>query len=92
MIRLISGAALLVAVFAALWFLPPIALLAIAVLVALLAFREYLRIAERAGVFISAPAGALAVALTCVAVGMPGLPVEAARRCRPRSDFPRSCW
>lgn len=78
MTRLISGAALIVAVFAALWFLPPIALLAIAVLVALLAFREYLQIAARAGVFVSAPAGGLAVALTCIAVGMPGLPVEAA--------------
>jgi phosphatidate cytidylyltransferase len=76
--RLISGAALIVAVFAALWYLPPIALLAIAVLVALLAFREYVQIAGRAGVFVSAPAGALAVALTCIAVGMPGLPVEAA--------------
>ncbi len=78
MTRLISGATLLVAVFAALWFLPPVAVLAIAVLVALLAFREYLQIAERAGVLVSAPAGAVAVALTCVAVGMPGLPVEAA--------------
>ena len=78
MTRLISGAALIVAVFAALWFLPPIALLAVAVIVALLAFREYAQIARRAGVVVSGPAGALAVALTCIAVGMPGLPVEAA--------------
>jgi phosphatidate cytidylyltransferase len=76
--RLISGAALIVAVFAAVWYLPPIALLAIAVLVSLLAFREYAQMAGRAGVFVPAPAGALAVALTCIAVGMPGLPVEAA--------------
>ena len=78
MTRLISGVALLVAVIGALWFLPPVALLAIAVLVALLAFREYQQIAERTGIFVSTPAGALAVALTCVAAGMPGLPVEAA--------------
>ena len=52
-------------------------LLGIAVLVALLAFREYLDIASRAGVHVSRPAGATAVALACVAVGMPGLPVEA---------------
>ena len=78
MTRVISGALLLVAVIGALWFLPPIFLLGIAVLVALLAFREYAGIASRAGAHVSVPAGAMAVALTCVAVGMPGLPVEAA--------------
>lgn len=78
MTRLISGALLLVAVVAALWFLPPPGVLAIAVVVALLAFREYIEIASRAGVRVSRPAGAIAVALACVAVGMPGLPVEAA--------------
>jgi len=77
-LRLISGALLLVAVIAALWFLPPIYLVGIALLVALLAFREYLDIAARAGVHISRPAGAAAVALACVAVGIPGMPVEAA--------------
>jgi phosphatidate cytidylyltransferase len=77
-VRLISGALLLGAVLAALWWLPPIFLLGIAVVVALLAFREYLDIATRAGVHVSRPAGATAVALACVAVGMPGLPVEAA--------------
>jgi len=76
--RLISGAVLLIAVIAALWFLPPIYLLGIAVLVALLAFREYLDIAARAGAQVSRPAGAVAVALACVAVGMPGLPVDVA--------------
>jgi phosphatidate cytidylyltransferase len=78
MARLISGAVLLIAVIAALWFLPPIYLLGIAVLVALLAFREYLDIAARAGAQVSRPAGAVAVALVCVAVGMPGLPVDVA--------------
>jgi phosphatidate cytidylyltransferase len=78
MARLISGAVLLIAVIAALWFLPPIYLLAIAVLVALLAFREYLDIAARAGAQVSRPAGAVAVALVCVSVGMPGLPVDVA--------------
>jgi phosphatidate cytidylyltransferase len=76
--RVISGAALLVAVIAALWFLPPPVLLGIAVVVSLLAFREYAGIAARAGSDISRPAGAAGVALACVAVGMPGLPVEAA--------------
>jgi phosphatidate cytidylyltransferase len=76
--RLISGALLLVAVIAALWWLSPVYLVGIALLVALLAFREYLDIAARAGVNISRPAGAAAVALVCVAVGIPGMPVEAA--------------
>ena len=78
MTRVISGALLLVLVVTALWFLPPVFLLGIAVLVSLLAFREYVGIAERAGAFISRPAGAMAVAVACIAVGMPGLPVEAA--------------
>jgi phosphatidate cytidylyltransferase len=69
---------LLVAVIAALWLLAPIYLVGIALVVALLAFREYVDIAARAGVNISRPAGAAAVALACVAVGIPGMPVEAA--------------
>jgi phosphatidate cytidylyltransferase len=78
MIRFISGAVLLLGVVAALWFLQPIFLVGIAVLVALLAFREYVDIAARAGVHVSRPAGGIAVALACVAVGIPGMPVEAA--------------
>jgi phosphatidate cytidylyltransferase len=76
--RVISGGLLLVAVIAALWLLQPIFLVGIAVLVALFAFREYVEIAARAGVHISKPAGAAAVALACVAVAVPGMPVEAA--------------
>ncbi len=76
--RVISGALLLAGVIAALWFLQPIFLLAIAVVVALLAFREYATIAARAGAHVSRPAGSIAVALVCVAVGIPGMPVEAA--------------
>lgn len=76
--RVVSGALLLVAAIAALWFLPPPFLLGIAVVIALLAFREYVEIAARAGVAVSWPAGGTAVALVCVSVGMPGLPVEAA--------------
>jgi phosphatidate cytidylyltransferase len=67
---------LLVGVLAALWYLPPIYLLAIAVLVALLAFREYADIAELAGAPISRPAVGMATALACVAVAIPGLPVD----------------
>jgi phosphatidate cytidylyltransferase len=76
--RLTSGAVLLIAVIAALWWLPPIYVLGIAVLVALLAFREYLGIAARAGAHVSRPAGAIAVALVCIAVGIPGMPIDVA--------------
>jgi len=76
--RVISGALLLVAVVACLWLLPPIFLLGIALVVALLAFREYVDIAARAGVTVSRPAAGMATALLCVAFGVPGLPVEAA--------------
>jgi phosphatidate cytidylyltransferase len=78
MTRVISGALLLAAVIAVIWLLPPVAVLGVAILVSLLAFREYIEIAQRAGARVSRPAGAGAVALACVAVGMPGLPVEAA--------------
>jgi phosphatidate cytidylyltransferase len=76
--RIISGSLLLVGVIAALWFLAPIYLVGIALIVALLAFREYVEIAARAGAHVSKPAGAIGVALACVAVGIPGMPVEAA--------------
>ena len=76
--RVISGAVLLVGVIGALWFLAPIYLVGVALIVALLAFREYLDIAARAGVLVSKPAGAAAVALACVAVAIPGMPIEAA--------------
>jgi phosphatidate cytidylyltransferase len=76
--RLISGAVMLAAVLAALWFLAPIYLLGIALAVALLAFREYVDIVARTGVKVSRPAGGMATALACIATGIPGLPVEAA--------------
>ena len=71
MTRVISGAVLLVGVLAALWFLPPMYLLGLAVVVALLAFREYVDIAARAGASVSKPAAGVATALVCVAVGAP---------------------
>jgi phosphatidate cytidylyltransferase len=76
--RVISGAVLLALVLIALWSLPPIFVLGVAMLVALLAFREYVDLAARAGIRVSRPAGGIATALACLAVGMPGLPVEAA--------------
>jgi phosphatidate cytidylyltransferase len=78
MTRVFSGAVLLAGVLAALWFLPPLYLVGIAVIVALLAFREYADIAARAGATVSRPAAGMATALSCVAAGVPGLPVEVA--------------
>jgi phosphatidate cytidylyltransferase len=76
--RVISGALLLAAVIGVVWLLPPIYVLGAALLVAALAFREYVELAARAGVNVSLPAGGLGTVLVCVAVGMPGLPIEAA--------------
>ena len=76
--RVLSGAALIVGVAAALWWLAPIYLLGVALVVVLLAFREYADLAARAGVSVSRPAAGMASALACVAVAIPGLPVEAA--------------
>jgi phosphatidate cytidylyltransferase len=78
MLRVISGAVMLAFVLAALWFLAPIYLLGLALVVALLAFREYVDIGARAGVHVSRPAGGMATALACIVTGIPGLPVEAA--------------
>jgi phosphatidate cytidylyltransferase len=78
MTRVLSGAVLLLGVIAVIWFLQPIFLLGIAVLVALLAFREYLDIAARAGAHVSRPAGAIAVTIVCVAVAIPGMPLDVA--------------
>lgn len=78
MSRVISGAVLLVGVVAALWFLPSVYLLGVALIVALLAFREYADLAERSGARVSRPAAGMATALVVVAVGAPGLPIEAA--------------
>jgi phosphatidate cytidylyltransferase len=69
---------LLLGVLAALWYLPPLYLLGVAAAVALLAFREYADIAERAGATVSRPAAGMATVLTCVIVGIPGLPIEVA--------------
>ena len=76
--RVLSGAALIVGVVAALWLLAPIYVLGVALAVVLLAFREYADLAARAGVSISRPATGMASALACVAVAIPGLPVEVA--------------
>jgi phosphatidate cytidylyltransferase len=76
--RVLSGAALIAGVGTALWLLQPIYLLGVAVVIVLLAFREYAGLAANAGVSISRPAAGMASALACVAVGIPGLPVEIA--------------
>jgi phosphatidate cytidylyltransferase len=78
MARILSGGVLLAGAIGALWFLEPIFLLCIAVLVALLAFREYADMAARAGTQVSRPAGGVAVALVCIAVAIPGMPLDAA--------------
>ena len=76
MLRVSSGVILGAAIAAAVWFLGPAPLLAIAEVVLLLAFLEYTALAERLGVRVAkVPAGAAAM-LACAAMVFPGAPVE----------------
>jgi phosphatidate cytidylyltransferase len=75
MVRILSGLVLIPVFFGCIWFLPPLALLAVAEAVLVLAFVEYARLAEALGAQVpraASMAGALAV---CAALGL-GLPLE----------------
>ena len=75
MVRILSAAVLIPVFFGGIWFLPSYLLLALAVVVLLLAFVEYVRLAEALGARVPrAASGAAAVAM-CAAVGL-GLPLE----------------
>jgi phosphatidate cytidylyltransferase len=75
MVRILSGLVLIPVFFSCIWFLPPLALLAVAEAVLVLAFIEYARLAAALGARIpraASMAGAMAV---CAALGI-GLPLE----------------
>jgi phosphatidate cytidylyltransferase len=75
MVRILSGLVLIPVFFSCIWFLPPLALLAVAEAVLVLAFVEYARLAAALGAFVpraASMAGAMAV---CAALGL-GLPLE----------------
>lgn len=74
--RVLSGAVLGAAIGAAVWFLGPMALLAITEAILLLAFLEYAALAERLNVRVPKIATGTAVMLTCAAMASPGAPVH----------------
>ena len=63
MTRVLSALVLLVAVIGAIWFLPPVATLVLALIAAVLAFSEYRTIARALGVSVPAAIGGTAVVL-----------------------------
>ena len=68
MTRVLSALVLLPVVIGTIWFLPPVGTLVLALVAAVLAFREYGTIAAALGASVSGGIGAVAVALTCFAV------------------------
>jgi phosphatidate cytidylyltransferase len=74
--RVISAVALLVVVISVIWFLPPVATLALAGLVAVLAFAEYATLASALGAHVPRVVTSVAIVATVVAVGVGDLPVE----------------
>lgn len=68
MTRVLSAVVLLPVVIGTIWFLPSVATLVLALVAAVLAFREYRTIAAALGTSVSAGIGGVAVALACYAV------------------------
>jgi phosphatidate cytidylyltransferase len=74
--RVLSALVLLPIVFGVVWFLPPIGTLALATVAAVLAFVEYVGIAEALGARVPRLIGAVAVVGTCVVVGGATVPLD----------------
>jgi phosphatidate cytidylyltransferase len=76
MARVLSALVLLPVVVGTVWFLPPIATVALAAIAGVLAFLEYAAIAEALGARIPRTVMAVAVAAACIAVAISVPPVE----------------
>ncbi len=76
MIRLLSALVLIPIVVAAIWLLPPLALLAVVQIVLWLAFFEYVRLADALHVQMPAVLAGCAAAAICVVVALPGAALE----------------
>ncbi len=76
MTRVLSALVLLPLVLGAVWFLPPIATLALALLAAALAFGEYASIASALGAHVPRIVSGAAVLAACGAVGSGRVPVD----------------
>jgi phosphatidate cytidylyltransferase len=72
MVRILSALVLIPAVVGAIWFLPPLGLLAVAEAVLWLAFFEYTRLAAAIGVRVPVVVPGFAAAGVCAAVAWPG--------------------
>jgi len=77
MLRILSAAVLIPLVVGAIWFLPPLGLLAVAEVVLWLAFFEYARLVDGLGVRIPRAVAGCAAAATCIAVARPGSSTDA---------------
>jgi phosphatidate cytidylyltransferase len=76
MTRVLSAAVLLSTLIGAIWFLPPVVTLALALLVAALAFVEYVAIAAALGAHVPRAVAGAAVLAACAAVGGMYVPAE----------------
>src|SRR5919204_1829974 len=76
MVRVLSGAVLVVLAVGAIVILPPLALLVIAEGVLLLAFAEYADLAARVGAPLPIAVAAAGACSTCAAFAWPGTPIE----------------
>lgn len=75
MLRILSGAVLILVFFSCIWFLPPVFLLVVATAVLVAAFVEYAALAGALGADLPRVPSAAAAVATCAAVGL-GLPLE----------------
>jgi phosphatidate cytidylyltransferase len=75
-VRVLSGVVLLLIVVGAVWLLPPIATLALALLAAALAFAEYAALAAALGAHIPRAVSGAAVLAACAAVGGGYVPAD----------------
>lgn len=76
MTRVVSALLLIPLVLGVVWFLPPVATLALAVTASVLAFVEYAAIAAALGAHVPRLVTGAAVACTCAAVGSGALPLD----------------
>ena len=77
MLRILSALVLIPLVIGAIWFLPPLGLLAVALVFLWLAFLEYVRLADALGVRVPTAVAGCATAATCIAVAWPGSSLDA---------------
>jgi len=76
MTRILSALVLLPVVLGTIWYLPPLATLALAELAALLAFVEYRALASRLGAHVPALLGGVVVLASCAALGLGPAAIE----------------